>query len=169
MNEEFPSVMRLFALSLPAMLALVCSGPADAVDQPIAYNHYKHTQELELECTLCHGGVETAIRATLPSIEVCIGCHEEPVTESAEEEKIRTYYARNEEIPWKRLFEVPEHVFFSHRRHVTVAGLDCTKCHGDMATRKKPPKKAPMGISMNACMSCHRNLQAQIDCVSCHR
>jgi hypothetical protein len=168
MKKEPPIAMLLFALSFSAAFALVDSGSASAVDQPIVYNHYKHTQELELECTICHVGVRTEIRATLPSTETCIGCHEEPVTESAEEEKIRQYYARKEDIPWQRLFQVPEHVFFSHRRHVTVAGLDCAKCHGDMATRKKPPKKAPMAISMKACMSCHRKLQAQIDCVSCH-
>jgi len=152
----------LWSLLVPAI-------PAETVEQPIAYNHYKHTQELELECVMCHVGVEESIRATIPDMEICIGCHSEPVTESPEEEKIRSYYSKNEEIPWQRLFQVPKHVFFSHRRHVTVAGLECERCHGDMALREKPPSKAPMKISMNACMSCHRALQASIDCVSCHR
>jgi hypothetical protein len=161
----------IFFLSLLCITALetTLEEPADAVDQPIQYNHYKHTQELELECVMCHSGVRELTRATIPGVETCIGCHSEAVTESTEEEKIRQYYERNEEIPWQRLFKVPDHVYFSHRRHVKVAGLDCTKCHGDMAMRTKPPKKAPMKITMNACLSCHRELGAKNDCVSCHR
>ncbi len=149
-------------------LLLLFPAKGYAVEQPIQFNHYKHTQQLELECVLCHTGVRNQVRATLPSVEICIGCHEEAVTDSPEEEKIREYYSRGEEIPWKRLFRVPSHVFFSHRRHVTVAGLNCTKCHGDMAMQKKPPRTAPMKISMNYCLSCHRQLQASTDCVSCH-
>ncbi|NOY52007.1 MAG: cytochrome c3 family protein [Deltaproteobacteria bacterium] len=148
---------------------LLFSAKGYAVEQPIQFNHYKHTQELELECVMCHIGVRNRVRATLPSVEICIGCHEEAVTDSPEEEKIREYDSRGEEIPWQRLFRVPPHVFFSHRRHVTVAGLDCTKCHGDMAMRKTPPRKAPMRISMSYCLSCHRQLKASTDCVSCHR
>lgn len=151
------------------VLPLLFANKTRAVEQPIPYNHYIHTQELELECVMCHQGVKERIHATLPDVEVCIGCHSEPVTDSPDEEKIREYYSKNQEIPWKRLFRVPDHVFFSHRRHVTVAELDCTKCHGDMALKKRPPKKAPMKISMKACMSCHRKLQASNDCVSCHR
>lgn len=154
---------------LTAAVLVFFAGDAGAVTQPIQYNHYKHTQELELECSMCHQGVKNSVRATLPGVEVCMGCHSEPVTKSPEEEKIRKYAAEGKEIPWKRLFRVPEHVFFSHRRHVSVAGLDCTKCHGDMAMHKTPPQKAPMKISMNACLSCHRQMDAKTDCVSCHR
>ncbi len=142
---------------------------AEAIEQPIQYNHYTHTQELELECVMCHQGVKEKIRATIPGVEICIGCHSEPITDSPEEEKIREFYSKGEEIPWQRLFQVPDHVFFSHRRHVTVAGVECESCHGDMAKSKKPPSKAPMKISMNKCLSCHRQLQAKTDCVSCHR
>jgi hypothetical protein len=165
-------------LAYPALLlpVLVAAGltpefadGAEAVEQPIRYNHYKHTQELELDCTTCHEGVREATHATLPGVETCIGCHEEAVTDSSEEEKIRQYYSRQEEIPWQRLFQVPDHVFFSHRRHVTVAALECATCHGDMALRTSPPEKAPMAISMDACLACHRERGASIDCVSCHR
>ena len=160
----------IFCALLSAMaVSLFCISSAQAVKQPIQYNHYKHTQTLEIECATCHQGVRDGVRATLPSVEICMGCHADAVTDSPEEEKIRTFYSKNQEIPWQRLFKLPPHVFFSHRRHVSVAGLDCTKCHGDMAFRKTPPSKAPMKISMNACLSCHRKLQAKTDCVSCHR
>ncbi|MDX1764722.1 MAG: cytochrome c3 family protein [bacterium] len=165
-----PRCPRLFLLLCTTLwIVLVSPVPAETVRQPIAYNHYKHTQELELECVMCHVGAEKEVRATIPGVETCIGCHSEPITENPEEEKIRQYYSRNEEIPWQRLFQVPEHVFFSHRRHVTVAGLECERCHGDMAMREEPPPKPPMKISMGACMTCHRALQASIDCVACHR
>jgi hypothetical protein len=163
------SIISILFFSILCITGFFFVTGSEAVKQPIEYNHFLHTQEQEMECTICHSGVEDEIRATLPGTEVCIGCHEEALTESKEEEKIREFHARNEEIPWKRLFQVPDHVFFSHRRHVRVAGLDCTKCHGDMAKRTTPPSKAPMKITMNGCLSCHRKLEAKIDCVSCHR
>ncbi|MEK6777886.1 MAG: cytochrome c3 family protein [bacterium] len=167
-RRSVPAMICCAFLSAMA-ISLFCISSVQAIEQPIQYNHYKHTQKLEIECVMCHQGVKDGVRATLPSVEICMGCHSEPQTNSPEEEKIRKFASKNEEIPWKRLFEVPNHVFFSHRRHVSVAGLDCTKCHGDMAFRKTPPSKAPMKISMNACLSCHRKLHAKTDCVSCHR
>ncbi len=145
------------------------SAGAQITHQPIQFNHQKHTQGLELECTLCHEGVADRVRATLPGVEVCIGCHEEAVTDSSEEEKIRDYYGRGEEIPWQRLYRVPRHVFFSHRRHVHVARVECTTCHGDMGTLSRPPPRPLKKIAMKACLACHRDRGARTDCVSCHR
>jgi len=160
-----------FVVGVAALLATV-SPPATearASEQPIQFNHQKHTEGLELECSQCHEGVEDRVRATLPGVEVCIGCHEEAVTDSPEEAKIRDYYGRGEEIPWQRLYRVPRHVFFSHRRHVHVARVACATCHGEMGTQTQPPAAPLKRIAMKGCLTCHRARGARIDCVSCHR
>jgi len=155
-------------MALAATIPVEICG-ARPLRQPIQFNHAKHTQGLELACTMCHEGVEDRLRAALPGVEVCLGCHEEAVTDSPEEAKIRDYAAHGEEIPWRRLYRVPSHVFFSHRRHVSVAHLGCEACHGAMATVERPPPRPLKRIAMQACLACHRSRGASTDCISCHR
>lgn len=139
------------------------------VTQPIQFNHYLHTQEQQIDCLTCHTSVKTASWASLPGVKVCMMCHEEALTESLDEEKIREYAKSGLEIPWKRLFQVPDHVYFSHLRHVTFGEIECVSCHGDMPKRTSPPKMAPKKITMDGCMDCHLERQASIDCTACHR
>jgi hypothetical protein len=58
---------------------------------------------------------------------------------------------------------------FSHRRHVTLAKLDCESCHGKMRERMAPLGVAPVRLDMNTCLSCHRREGAAEDCAACHR
>jgi hypothetical protein len=117
----------------------------------------------------CHRSVETAEHAGPPPLSVCIECHESPLTESPEEEKIREYAAEGTEIPWIRLTQLADHVYFSHRRHVKVAGVECSVCHGPMEMRTSPPTGPLKSISMSTCMECHEKTGASLDCNACHR
>ena len=72
-------------------------------------------------------------------------------------------------IPWNRVYSQPDYVFFSHRRHVVVAKLDCANCHGDMGSLSSPPIRPAVDQSMDWCMNCHQQRQASTDCVSCHK
>ncbi|MFQ5742790.1 MAG: cytochrome c3 family protein [Acidobacteriota bacterium] len=136
--------------------------------QPIAFNHQLHG-ELGLECTDCHAGVKSGFAATLPANSVCADCHEEPIGESAAEKHLVEFLSRGEPIPWQRLFAEPAHVFYSHRRHVAVAGLECPTCHADMGERTEPPAQPPMTLRMNDCLSCHADAGVRDDCTVCHR
>jgi hypothetical protein len=122
------------------------------VKQPIKFNHKTH-KEQGLECTSCHQYVREQTFAGSPRIEVCLECHEEPITESPEEAKIQQYAQEKKEIPWVPLYRSPKHVFFTHRRHVAVAGI---------------PAKPLETLSMSACMDCHRDTGADNDCLACH-
>ena len=139
-----------------------------AVAQPIAFNHNLHVEKLGLECNHCHQGVETGPFATLPKAEVCLECHAQPLSEKPEEAKVRLY-GEGREIPWKRFTRVPNHVYFSHRRHVKLGQVSCESCHGQMGKRTRPPSKAPKVLSMKDCLECHQKQGASVDCVSCHR
>lgn len=138
------------------------------VTQPIAFNHNLHITKLGLECTHCHQGVETGAFATLPKAEICLECHAAPLSENPEEAKVRQY-GEGKEIPWHQLTHVPDHVYFSHQRHVKFGGISCERCHGKMQERKRPPSAAPLELSMDDCLDCHRRQGASTDCILCHR
>ena len=79
------------------------------------------------------------------------------------------YIAQESEIPWERVYRVPDHVYFSHRRHVTGAGLECEVCHGNVKEFTKPASSPAVPVTMENCMSCHRENNVTNDCLSCHR
>jgi Cytochrome c7 and related cytochrome c len=137
--------------------------------QPYAYNHAVHTAKAD--CTLCHRGARDGARAGLPSLEVCTHCHA-TAPGSAPSARDRAVWAKalqGSAPPWNRLYRLPAHVFFSHRRHVTVAGVACETCHGDMEHQKTPPKYALKALKMRDCISCHQQEKVMVDCTGCHR
>jgi hypothetical protein len=139
-----------------------------AVTQPIAFNHRLHVEGNGLECVECHAYVLTQTFAGLPSLERCLECHETAVTDSAEEEKLRELAAWGETLVWKRLYEMPDHVYSSHRRHVVAGGIDCAECHGPVAATTRPPARPLRALTMDFCMDCHRRRGASNDCLACH-
>jgi len=139
------------------------------VTQPIAFNHHLHVDELSLDCTDCHRYVLTGARATIPNIEVCGECHVEPLTDSAEEKKLIAYVESGKPIPWRKVYRVPDHVYFSHRRHAALGGIECKRCHGPMAEQTQPVTRPAVRITMDACIDCHDREGVTHDCIACHR
>lgn len=137
------------------------------VKQPIAFNHKIHAEN-DLECLDCHSYFQEHASSGKPSIETCSSCHEEAMGESKNEEKIVEYVNSGKEVEWQRLYQVPEDVFFSHRRHVVLGNIECKICHGAIGESTKPPSK-PMRITMKKCMKCHEEKDVTNDCISCHR
>ena len=139
------------------------------VVQPIAFNHRKHVEDLGLGCTICHLYAETGTRATIPNIEVCGMCHVAPMTESPEEVLVVEHVQSGEPIPWRKVYRVPAHVYFSHRRHTSVAEIACETCHGAIGEKTTPVSRPLVKITMDRCVECHRQSGASTDCISCHR
>jgi len=169
-QRKFHVIVSGVAIGL-SLIAWSCAFVAnDDVNQPIAYNHKVHIENAGLKCTDCHVHVETMASATLPSLEICRNCHDsEPVSDSPEELTLLKYVADQEEIPWVKIYNVPDHVYFSHRRHVVIGGLACSACHGAMNEMTKPATSPFLKVTMKNCMACHRNNKVSNDCLSCHR
>lgn len=148
--------------------AIVFAVNQEPVRQPINFNHSKHIEN-GLSCVDCHVGATTQAQATLPSLETCLMCHEEAVTESAEEEKLRTIAQAQTGLRWTQITRVPSHVYFSHRRHAEIAGLECATCHGTMREAVSPPVRPFLKPTMDACLSCHEKAGMESDCNDCHR
>ena len=136
--------------------------------QPIAFNHSKHLAS-GMSCTDCHVGAQTQVHATVPGLATCLTCHEAGLTDSAEEKKLRAFGAAKQELAWTPLTRVPSHVYFSHRRHVTLAKLECATCHGAMEKLTAPPQRLFRPLTMDNCIECHRKSGARTDCNDCHR
>jgi hypothetical protein len=161
-----------WVLFITIVLALALAGcdpaiPVGSGPQPIAFNHQKHLA-MGLECSTCHTLVTTKAVAGPPSVETCMGCHAQPLTDNPEEEIIRKTAAAGQELKWSQITLVPDHVYFSHARHVAVGKLDCKTCHGDMSTRTVPLTRPAVRLSMEFCMACHSQRTVSVDCVACH-
>ena len=166
--------LRLIAAVALVGLAVILAwglvlGPAP-IHQPLLYNHNVHVEEEGLECIDCHESVEQAAYATIPRLNLCLDCHDtEPMSESPEEAKLIAHIESEEEIAWNQVYRVPSHVYFSHRRHVTLGEVECSVCHGNVPEQMVPVQAPVIPLTMEWCMDCHTENKVSNDCLACHR
>ncbi|NIR95725.1 MAG: cytochrome c3 family protein [Gammaproteobacteria bacterium] len=158
------------------LLALIGIGAAGFVSlknrdsvQPIAYNHFKHVEENAMECLDCHQYAEKNARASIPNIEVCRDCHDVAISETEKESTLLSYITENQKIPWRQIYVVPDHAYFSHRRHVKLGELECTVCHGEVGKLTAPVAEQYVEVKMDWCLDCHETRGVTTDCAACHR
>lgn len=165
-------IRRHVLLVLPAavLVALAFAVMRDpVVPQPIAFNHRKHTADLQLGCAFCHQYVAVGAHAGLPESETCAICHLAPQGESAEAARVTELLTAGTPFRFNKLFQLASHVNYTHRRHVGVAQLECVNCHGGVANTVRPPPRPLVRINMAFCISCHQARGQTIDCNACHR
>ena len=134
--------------------------------QPIAYTHKVHLAN-GMQCINCHTGVDTGPDAQLPSVKLCMTCHQFIGADRPEIRKLAAYFERGEDIPWQRVYNYSQsaHVKFNHAPHIR-AGVDCKTCHGDM-TQQTVAVRA-VDLNMGYCLDCHKQRKASVDCTTCH-
>lgn len=137
--------------------------PSAPVRQPLAFSHAKHQA---VGCTVCHQGAATSIRAGIPEAPVCTKCH---ATAPGGSSPAWNAAVEGKPFGWVQVTHVPDHVMFSHRRHVTLARLDCVSCHGNIRDRGTPVVAVSVRLDMDTCLSCHLREGAADDCAACHR
>ena len=158
--------------------------------QPIAFPHNTHVQTYKMDCQYCHTEARRSEYAGIPSVERCIGCHKITAADKPEIKKLAEYAARQEPVPWVRVYKMPEFTYFPHKSHVR-AGVTCQTCHGPVETMTTVGahtgprlvndllnvagfRTAPPPLSMGWCIECHREqnatrgAKAPLDCVTCH-
>jgi len=67
---------------------------------------------------------------------------------------VRQSEATGDSIPWVRVHDLPDYVYFDHSAHVT-RGVGCVSCHGRIDTMKEV--RQVNTLSMGWCLDCHRN------------
>jgi mono/diheme cytochrome c family protein len=152
--------------------------------QPIEFPHDIHAGVNGIDCKYCHNSVEKSKTAGIPSVNVCMNCHKgikgNDDTQKAKIAKIYEAAGFNPEGPgaytnetapivWNKVHVLPDHVYFNHKQHVVVGGIDCKQCHGDM-TKEKTARVMPVEelsaiegnvkltratLTMGWCIECH--------------
>lgn len=122
--------------------------------QPVPYDHSFHVKELGLDCRYCHSTVEESGHAKIPESSTCMNCHSMIRTDSELLEPVRASYASGEPVPWVRVHQTPDYVYFDHSVHVN-RGVSCVSCHGQV--NEMPVVKHVEPMSMSWCLDCHRH------------
>ena len=122
-----------------------------------------------MACLDCHRHVMQRARATIPNIEVCADCHQEAVGTSEAEALVVRHVTSGEPIAWQKVHIVPDHVYFSHRRHAALGGIACETCHGPVSSLKQPFTAPFVRLEMEDCQDCHAKSGVSNDCILCHR
>ena len=170
-NISFPAlvgggVVLVAVVAVIVSLVKVGDNRGDAPDQPIPFNHQKHAGQLKIPCQYCHSAAEKSRHATVPSMDTCMNCHRVVKTDSPYIQQLKQLYDENKPIEWVKVHDLPDHVLFNHKRHVTL-GVPCATCHGDVAGEKKIEQLQQ--LNMGFCVNCHREHNAPVTCETCHQ
>jgi hypothetical protein len=123
-------------------------------EQPVPFSHALHAGELGMDCRYCHNTVEHAAHAAVPPTATCMNCHERIAPESNKLLPVRESYATGQPVPWVRVHDLPDYVYFDHSAHV-ARGVSCVSCHGRIDKMEKVSQVET--LSMGWCLECHRN------------
>jgi len=125
--------------------------------QPIAFSHKIHAGQYEIDCNYCHTGVNISKSANIPSVNICMNCHNAINTDKPEIQKILTAYEENRPIEWVRVHNLPDLAYFNHKQHVAIGGLDCATCHGPIEEMDVVYQYSE--LTMGWCINCHRETE----------
>jgi hypothetical protein len=123
-------------------------------EQPVPFSHKHHVTGLGLQCQYCHVSVEKSSYAGIPPTKTCMNCHAQIWTNAALLQPVRDSWATGQSLPWIKVHDLPDYVYFSHEIHVNK-GLGCASCHGRVD--QMPLMYAQNTLQMEWCLNCHRN------------
>ena len=153
--------------------------------QPIHYSHRIHAGDNAIDCKYCHSSARVSKHAGIPSLNVCMNCHKnisEVAETTATEEHSKAFYdeqiaklydavgwdkstqnytGKTKPVKWVRIHNLPDHVYFNHSQHVTVAGVECQTCHGPVQEYEFQKQFAP--LTMGWCINCHRETNVKVE------
>ncbi|WP_276345734.1 cytochrome c3 family protein [Daejeonella sp. JGW-45] len=142
--------------------------------QPIKFSHQLHAGLNKIDCQYCHTGAFTSKNASIPSLNVCMNCHNYVTASdkydgktSPEIQKIyhaldynettKQYGKNTKPVEWIRIHNLPDLAYFNHSQHVAVAGIECQKCHGPIQTMEEVYQYSP--LTMKWCVNCHKETE----------
>ena len=76
------------------------------------------------------------------------------------DEETQSYTGDTEPVKWVRIHNLPDFVYFNHAQHVSVAGIDCQKCHGPVEEMEILYQYSP--LTMGWCINCHRDSNIKV-------
>ncbi len=164
--------MIALTLAILAALGAGCGSnaglPEQGPEQPIAFSHAQHADDLRIDCRHCHTRVAKAAEANYPSVAKCEGCHAGVKKERTTPEmaKVTQHWEERRPIAWTKVTDLPDHVRFDHGAHVRKL-VSCGTCHGQVQQMRRV--RQVQRFTMRFCVQCHRQEDARIDCTACHK
>ncbi len=153
--------------------------------QPIHYSHKIHSGDNQIECKYCHSSARVSKHSGIPSLNVCMNCHMNIAEYNGEEdlekgytkefytneikklykavgwdENTQSYTGETQPVKWVRIHNLPDFVYFNHAQHVSVAGVDCQKCHGPVEEMEIMYQHS--SLTMGWCINCHRETNVNV-------
>ena len=128
-------------------------------EQPVPFSHRHHAGELGIDCRYCHTTVERAAYANIPPTEICMNCHSHIWSDSPLLEPVRASYRTDESIPWVKVHDLPDFVYFDHSIHV-ARGVGCATCHGRVDQMNLTWQES--SLHMEWCVDCHRHPEQHV-------
>jgi len=154
--------------------------------QEIHFSHRIHAGDNEIDCNYCHSSARKSKTSGIPSLNVCMNCHKNisEVTDDTQAAGIgeygvdynkeilklydavgwntetQMYTGEQEAVRWTRIHNLPDFAYFNHSQHVTVAGVECQKCHGPVEEMEIVEQFAP--LTMGWCINCHRETNVNV-------
>ncbi len=127
--------------------------------QPVPFDHSLHAGQLGLDCRYCHASVEKSATSSVPPAQTCMNCHSIIKPQSPLLEPVRRSAQTGEPVPWVKIHQVPDYVYFNHSAHVN-RGVSCVECHGKI--NEMPVVRHEKSLSMGFCLDCHRDPASRI-------
>jgi hypothetical protein len=121
--------------------------------QPVPFDHSLHAGQLGLDCRYCHSFVEVSGHANVPTSQTCMACHNQIRSDSPLIAPVKHSYESGRPLPWVRVHQAPDFVYFNHAAHVN-RGVSCYSCHGQV--NEMPVVFHAESQSMAWCLDCHR-------------
>jgi hypothetical protein len=128
-------------------------------DQPVPFSHEHHVTGLGLQCQYCHTSVEQSGYAGIPPTKTCMNCHAQIWTNADLLQPVRESWATGQSIPWIKVHDLPDFVYFNHEIHVNK-GIGCSTCHGRVDLM--PLMYEQNTLQMEWCLNCHRNPEKEL-------
>ena len=104
--------------------------------------------------------------AGYPATGTCMACHAAIKTDSPHIQKLAEFDKQGKDVPWVKVYKVPDYVYFSHEWHHKEVKIACQECHGPVAEREVIFQEK--ATNMIACMACHDRHKASNECNLCH-
>jgi len=138
--------------------------------QPVPFSHKLHAGKLKMDCRYCHNTVDRAAHAAIPPTATCVNCHSAAASDgsvqiaavfskSSKLQAVRESQVTGKPIPWVRVHNLPDFVYFNHAAHVN-RGVSCVSCHGRVDKMDQVYQAEP--LTMRWCLDCHRRPDAHL-------
>ncbi len=154
--------------------------------QPIHYSHKIHAGANQIECKYCHSSARVSKHSGIPSLNVCMNCHQNIAEYNGEEdlengytkdfytkeikklyaavgwdEESQSYTGETQPVKWVRIHNLPDFVYFNHAQHVEVGQIECQTCHGPVEEMEVMYQYSP--LTMGWCINCHRETNVKVE------